>query len=55
MDVTEVRGEMREKALHVLSLAIPGNQTRDRECVPEIVQPWLKTPSIESENSSFCS
>ena len=51
--VSEVRREVRKKALDVLALAVPGNQPHDRKCVSKVVQPWLETRRRRTTNTGF--
>jgi hypothetical protein len=43
--VAEVRGEMRQKPLHVCLLAVPTDQSIHRRRVPKVVQPGSERPA----------
>src|ERR1700752_2707616 len=44
--VPQIGGQLWQQALHVSSLAVPGNQAMNREGMTHVMEPWLEPSSI---------
>jgi hypothetical protein len=51
--VPKVRRQVWEKALHVFTLSVPGDQPPHGECVAEVVKPRLIVKAVCAFDSCF--
>jgi len=52
MNMAEVRCQLRQQALHVCPLTIPGDQAVDCEGMPRIMKSRLVTTSVTAQHAS---